>query len=277
MIKTTLLILVLLLFMAMPVVAADEEYTLTLTAIADSMVDYKAPDANFPSDPNIGVHRVGPQVGQPCSSIKNLFARFQLPAGLTGQQMGNIVSANLQITQIADGVNAGLGFYAFGVKDGLDTASCNTYTWNNAPGYDPLSINASLSHVDYYDSTESYWLGNIDTYVDNATYEMYYITLDMSNWILSDTDGVLTYFITGYQPYEAFLKHFASIENPDQVSFPAPKLIFTYTLTPPACGDPGQIYSIADFNHDCYVDFLDFADFAGRWLDCTDRANPLCQ
>jgi hypothetical protein len=33
------------------------------------------------------------------------------------------------------------------------------------------------------------------------------------------------------------------------------------------CGDAG--YSLADLNHDCYVNFKDFALFADRWLDCT--------
>ncbi|KKT05440.1 MAG: Type V secretory pathway, adhesin AidA [Parcubacteria group bacterium GW2011_GWA2_43_17] len=35
-------------------------------------------------------------------------------------------------------------------------------------------------------------------------------------------------------------------------------------------------YSPGDFNHDCYVDFLDFADFASQWLSCTDPLNAAC-
>lgn len=45
--------------------------------------------------------------------------------------------------------------------------------------------------------------------------------------------------------------------------------IFTYT-----CGDPWHPYPIGDFNHDCQVDFLDFAIFSAHWLECTD---PDCQ
>ncbi|MFA5291606.1 MAG: hypothetical protein WC496_01080 [Phycisphaerae bacterium] len=40
------------------------------------------------------------------------------------------------------------------------------------------------------------------------------------------------------------------------------------------CGDKG--YSLADMNHDCKVDFVDFAMFAERWLVCTDPADTSC-
>lgn len=36
------------------------------------------------------------------------------------------------------------------------------------------------------------------------------------------------------------------------------------------CGDAGIEYSTADFNRDCVVDFADFAEFAGKWLSCSD-------
>lgn len=37
----------------------------------------------------------------------------------------------------------------------------------------------------------------------------------------------------------------------------------------PTCGDPWHPYPVGDFNHDCHVDFLDFAAFALHWLECT--------
>jgi len=40
--------------------------------------------------------------------------------------------------------------------------------------------------------------------------------------------------------------------------------IFTET-----CGDPWHPYPVGDFNHDCHVDFLDFATFSLHWLECT--------
>jgi len=42
----------------------------------------------------------------------------------------------------------------------------------------------------------------------------------------------------------------------------------------PTCGDPWHPYPIGDFNHDCVVNFLDFATFSSHWLECTD---PNCQ
>jgi len=39
-----------------------------------------------------------------------------------------------------------------------------------------------------------------------------------------------------------------------------------------ACGGSG--YPTGDFNHDCVVDFLDYAVLAGEWLNETDPCNP---
>lgn len=45
---------------------------------------------------------------------------------------------------------------------------------------------------------------------------------------------------------------------------------------PNNCGDPGTVYLPEDLNQDCYIDFRDFAYFAGRWLQCTEPNNPNC-
>jgi hypothetical protein len=42
----------------------------------------------------------------------------------------------------------------------------------------------------------------------------------------------------------------------------------------PKCGDPWHPYPEGDFNHDCKVDFADFAVFCSHWLECTD---PSCE
>ena len=42
----------------------------------------------------------------------------------------------------------------------------------------------------------------------------------------------------------------------------------------PVCGDWG--YATMDFNHDCYVDFLDFATFAQDWLVCSEPNDANC-
>ena len=39
------------------------------------------------------------------------------------------------------------------------------------------------------------------------------------------------------------------------------------------CGDPGTTYDVMDFNTDCNVNLLDFAEFASAWLVCTEP-NP---
>jgi len=36
-----------------------------------------------------------------------------------------------------------------------------------------------------------------------------------------------------------------------------------------SCGGPERPYPVMDFNHDCIVDFIDFAFFAKDWLECT--------
>lgn len=46
---------------------------------------------------------------------------------------------------------------------------------------------------------------------------------------------------------------------------------------PAVCGHPGLVYSDADINEDCSVDFLDFAIAAEGWLDvCADIGNVEC-
>jgi len=45
---------------------------------------------------------------------------------------------------------------------------------------------------------------------------------------------------------------------------------------PSACGEPGTEYLDADLNGDCYVNWGDFSEFAGQWLQCTDPANSEC-
>jgi len=39
---------------------------------------------------------------------------------------------------------------------------------------------------------------------------------------------------------------------------------------PRRCGDLGTIYLPGDLNEDCRVNFADIAEFAGRWLECTE-------
>ena len=43
----------------------------------------------------------------------------------------------------------------------------------------------------------------------------------------------------------------------------------------PVCGDPNHPFLPGDINHDCFVDFFDFALMANNWLDCTSP-DPNC-
>ena len=40
------------------------------------------------------------------------------------------------------------------------------------------------------------------------------------------------------------------------------------------CDDTSTFHP-ADFNHDCYVNKLDFAEFASQWMNCNDPADPV--
>ena len=49
-----------------------------------------------------------------------------------------------------------------------------------------------------------------------------------------------------------------------------PVLRVEYGVGPRFCGDDGTVYSIGDINKDCYVDFMDFAELAKNWTQCSD-------
>jgi len=51
---------------------------------------------------------------------------------------------------------------------------------------------------------------------------------------------------------------------------------FWQAYEPQFCGDLDTVYLPEDLNTDCYVNWADFSDFAGQWLDCTDPADPNC-
>jgi hypothetical protein len=51
---------------------------------------------------------------------------------------------------------------------------------------------------------------------------------------------------------------------------------WTVVTAKPACRGTSD-YLQSDFNHDCYVNFADFAIFAGNWLTCNDPQNSACQ
>jgi len=63
----------------------------------------------------------------------------------------------------------------------------------------------------------------------------------------------------------------------ESTSYDPPQLVFSASPPPrPECGDAGTVYLTSDLDQDCYVNWQDFAIFAGYWLQCTDPANPDC-
>ena len=70
---------------------------LTLTPVADSTVDALNPTAAAPSGV-LHAAMTGP-VDQPATQLSFFYAQYQLPAGMTGQNIASINSADLKITR----------------------------------------------------------------------------------------------------------------------------------------------------------------------------------
>jgi hypothetical protein len=79
----------------------------------------------------------------------------------------------------------------------------------------------------------------------------------------------------GYQLYFGFAKDL-NIDSTVEVYYVKIANGSYPEYTPTQCGDPMTIYLPSDFNQDCYVTFVDFAEFASRWLNCNDPRNSLC-
>lgn len=65
----------------------------------------------------------------------------------------------------------------------------------------------------------------------------------------------------GYYQYEGDLLHYGRIDI---------VLLAKVLQMPRRCGDLGTTYLPGDLNEDCSENFKDFAEFADRWLQCTD-------
>ena len=55
-----------------------------------------------------------------------------------------------------------------------------------------------------------------------------------------------------------------------------PTIVVQVRALPSTCGDDGTIYLTSDVNHDCKVDFADFADMAAGWMGCTTPEDENC-
>jgi hypothetical protein len=236
---------------------------LTLLPVADSTVDALVPDMTFPTD-NLEAAMVGP-VGEPATELTFLYAQFQLPNGMTGQDIASVNSVNFRVRRAAETTpKLNLTYYVYAVHDGVDSESANTYTWNDGVGFDPthneVRFPPNPDEISYYsDPAESAFLGGLDTTSSGPTTRPFGFYSDefqsptalqnRIDAILQDTDGRITFFMKCRANFEVTpLQMFASIENPDSIL--APELVIDFV--PGAGPGPG------DFNADGKVDAVDY-------------------
>jgi hypothetical protein len=149
----------------------------------------------------------------------------------------------------------------YGVFDGVDAASADTYSWNGGVGFDPSHtlvkfLNPNNEEIFYYsDPAESGFVGFIDT--DSAgppqrqfgffSVQADFATQNLHDLFLNDTDGRITFFGKVRQNFAVTpLQKLTSIEDGTR---PAPTLILDFV---PSAGVPG------DYNGNGVVDAADY-------------------
>lgn len=225
-------IVLLLLFGLVSGASADWMY---LTPVADSTITLSTPDTATPagdlasvksSDGNAWTTPPDPPT-VPATELKHAYMQFEMPGGLTGAGIVSVESIlfELWVTSPAETAT----FYTYGVHDGFDGASADTYTWNNAPGIDPLKTMAVNDHIYYSDPAEASWIGNFYSTAGPGPDAIDYVDGAFSNLVLNDTDGRLTVFLGQRQPwFDA--RTWASMESQGM----EPLLAIEYTIPEPA-------------------------------------------
>jgi hypothetical protein len=231
-------LLALVLPMALLVAAAElaSAEVVSVTASADSTVDFTQPTINIQGD--LLARKEGAEPN-PADQLTFAYAQFDLPGGLTGQQIQSVNSAQFAVSRL--GPNLSLTYYVYGIFDGLDTASANTYDWDDGIGFNPADTLVKFltpDHITYYsDPAEASHVGTIDTaspgsgpYNFASTPQSPGAATALNNLILNDTDGRLTFFIGVRQPFAVTsLNPFASIENG---TLPGPTLTIDFVRIP---------------------------------------------
>jgi hypothetical protein len=235
---------------------------LTLLPVADSTVDALAPDSEF-STGNLEAAMTG-DPNAPATELTFLYAQFQLPDGMTGQDIAAVNSVNFRVRRSSE-MTARLNttYYVYAVFDGVDQESANTYTWNDGVGYDPTHNEVrflSPDEISYYsDPGESAFLGGLDTTSSGPTtrpFGFYSDTFQSPaalqnriDAILQDTDGRITFYMRSRANFAVTpLQTFASLENPDGI--PAPELVIDFV--------PGAGPIAGDYNDNGTVDAADY-------------------
>lgn len=233
---------------------------LTLTPVADSSVDALNPTAVI-STGNLQAAMVG-TVDQPATQLSFFYAQFQLPNGMTGQNIGSINSVDLKLTRSPSSPTLSLTYYIYGVFDGVDTASADTYSWNDGVGFDPSHtlvkfLNPDNEEIFYYsDPAESGFIGFIDTDSSGPPQRQFgffptqadFATQNLHDLFLQDTDGRITIFGKVRQNFAVTpLQTITSIEDGTR---PAPTFVLDFVPGP--AGVPG------DYNGNGTVDAADY-------------------
>jgi hypothetical protein len=225
---------------------------ISIPASADSIINANSPGAVSSATTELVATKFGTS-GQTSSDLRIFYAQFQLPGGLTGQDITGINDAQLEITRTVAS-NFRLNYYIYGVLDGADAASADTYSWNSGVGINPANNQVRFltpDEIDYYrDPAEAVFVGNIRTANDEGpnappnppisvngpfdfTIEPQSPTAvaNLRNLILNDTDGRLTFYGVARAPFELHAANtFAAIEHE---SFAPPTLVLDFVVPEP--------------------------------------------
>ncbi len=227
----------------MPVISRAD--TLTLTPTADSTVDALNPNAEI-STGNLLSALTGPN-GQPATALSMFYVQYQMPAGITGQNVASINSIDLQLTRSAASPALSLTYYVYGVFEGFDSETANTYTWNDGIGFDPSHKEVRFLTVDeisyYSDPAESGFVGFIDTASEGPPLRPFGFSpvqsqtavQNLQDLVLNDTDGRLTFFVKVRQNFGVTsLQTFASTEHATPATNAPPKLLIDFVARIPS-------------------------------------------
>lgn len=223
----------------------------TIPASADSIVNANSPDTISNATTELVATKVGDS-GTPSTDLRILYAQFQLPGGMTGQDIRAVNDVQLELTRTI-AANFRLNYYIYGVFDGVDSASADTYTWNSGVGFNPANNQVRFltpDEVSYYsDPAESSIVGNIRTANDEgpnappnppiSVHGPFDFTIEpqsptaaanLANLILNDTDGRITFYAVARANFEIHgANTLASLENG---SFAPPTLVLDVQLVP---------------------------------------------
>lgn len=258
--------------LALPLCAAPAAAeTVMVPASADSIVNANDPNAVLNNSTTLLATKLGGAFGTTgvvSDDLRFFYAQFQLPGGLTGQDIQSVNDVQLKLTRSST-ANFRLNYYVYGVFDGLDTASADTYSWNSGVGFDPSHNEVRFGtpeDISYYsDPAKSAFVGNIRTANDEgpnappnppiSVHGPFDFTIEaqsptavanMHDLILNDMDGRLTFYVGISSNFGVATSNlFASLEDGtfdpptlciDFVRIPEPSSLLLSTLGVAAIG-----------------------------------------